>query len=366
MNRIPLVLFTFFCMLMTANAQDLIIMKDGDVVKTKVMEITGSEVKYKKFSNLDGPLYTIEKPLILSIVYENGEKDVFGTTEHKALQTEQVEDIADVSISAEENEKLKQRYYVNIERTPKEMQKKKGNKKATAFLCQLVPTSDAVLADKNVELELKHHNVNTSEAWNQAIKVIVKNKSNKMLYIDLASTYFVRGSSSTPYYIPVTTTTTNIASNGAAVSVIPGVTVGGSNTSATTTTVHRQRILSLPPMSTIDLPARSIVLNGASGTYDIDLYIYENVYDILMCTNPGIRNLEELNWTEEESKIKIAAFVTYSASENMQNPHCLNASFYSNKMIAVPEDYSSIKYTIATKKLLPSYKNALFFLGMFR
>jgi len=41
------------------------------------MEINGTEIKYKKWSNQDGPLYSIGRSEILSINYQNGEVEKF-------------------------------------------------------------------------------------------------------------------------------------------------------------------------------------------------------------------------------------------------------------------------------------------------
>lgn len=61
----------------TAIAQDVIIFKNGEEKNVKVIEILPTEIKYKKFENLDGPLYAEEKAKIFMIRYENGQKDVF-------------------------------------------------------------------------------------------------------------------------------------------------------------------------------------------------------------------------------------------------------------------------------------------------
>lgn len=58
-------------------AQDVIVKRDGSTILSKVLEVNTSEIKYKKFSNQDGPTYTINKSEIMSINYENGEKDTF-------------------------------------------------------------------------------------------------------------------------------------------------------------------------------------------------------------------------------------------------------------------------------------------------
>ena len=69
-----------FVMLLSATsvfAQDVIVKKDGSTILSKVVEIGSTEVKYKKFSNQNGPTYTITKAEIQTINYENGEKDTF-------------------------------------------------------------------------------------------------------------------------------------------------------------------------------------------------------------------------------------------------------------------------------------------------
>jgi hypothetical protein len=60
-----------------SKGQDLITFFNGDEIKSKVIELTPSEVKYKKFDNLEGPIYTSLKSEILMIKYQNGNKDVF-------------------------------------------------------------------------------------------------------------------------------------------------------------------------------------------------------------------------------------------------------------------------------------------------
>lgn len=60
-----------------AKAQDVITKNDGTTVVAKVLEITPSEVKYKIFTNIDGPTYILLKTDVRSIVYKNGQKEEF-------------------------------------------------------------------------------------------------------------------------------------------------------------------------------------------------------------------------------------------------------------------------------------------------
>jgi len=76
MKKIVLVLLS---VLITsfAFAQDIIITKEGNKIEAKVLEINEYDIKYKKLENLDGPVYTMKKSDIASIIYENGQVDVF-------------------------------------------------------------------------------------------------------------------------------------------------------------------------------------------------------------------------------------------------------------------------------------------------
>ncbi len=64
----------------SAMAQDTIFTRSGEVIPAKVYEITATEIKYKKPSNPDGPMYTTSKENVTLIEYKNGSKDVFQQT----------------------------------------------------------------------------------------------------------------------------------------------------------------------------------------------------------------------------------------------------------------------------------------------
>lgn len=74
--RMSVVLF-LLCMSGRSVAQDVIVKTDRSTVMSKVLEITGTEIKYKKWNNLDGPTYSISRSEVVSINYENGEVESF-------------------------------------------------------------------------------------------------------------------------------------------------------------------------------------------------------------------------------------------------------------------------------------------------
>ena len=68
----------------SANAHDIIMLKNGQEINVKVTEITLSEIKYKLFEHLDGPTRTVAKKDVFVVIYENGTREVFdSTTENK-------------------------------------------------------------------------------------------------------------------------------------------------------------------------------------------------------------------------------------------------------------------------------------------
>jgi len=66
------ILFADYCF-----SQDLIILKSGDEISSKVLEVNTDLVKYKKWTNKEGPTYSTAKAEIFMIKYANGTKDVF-------------------------------------------------------------------------------------------------------------------------------------------------------------------------------------------------------------------------------------------------------------------------------------------------
>lgn len=77
-----------FCAIMFSVAMwadDIIYLKNGDEIRSKINKIGTSVVEYRKVSNLEGPVYEINKEDISKIVYSNGEEDVFKFPSNKPI-----------------------------------------------------------------------------------------------------------------------------------------------------------------------------------------------------------------------------------------------------------------------------------------
>ena len=73
-------LFPAFCGLLLsgplAQAQDLLTRRNGDELQVKVLEITPTEVRYRRTDNPDGPLISVWKADVFKIRYANGTSEI--------------------------------------------------------------------------------------------------------------------------------------------------------------------------------------------------------------------------------------------------------------------------------------------------
>jgi hypothetical protein len=90
LSKIYLLITVIFFYSNLSYSQDFITKRTGDIIKAKVMEITTSEIKYKKTDNLSGPTYSVLKSDVFSINYKNGSKDVFSETITKDQKNDNV------------------------------------------------------------------------------------------------------------------------------------------------------------------------------------------------------------------------------------------------------------------------------------
>lgn len=86
------ILLTSAALLALTNcfSQDTITKRTGEELTSKVLEVGQSEIKYKKFDNIDGPTFSIAKSDVLMVQYENGTKDIFDKPQKNSETSEQL------------------------------------------------------------------------------------------------------------------------------------------------------------------------------------------------------------------------------------------------------------------------------------
>lgn len=88
------ILFSALCSY--CMAKDVIVTNDAKQIDAKIVEVSESEVKYKKMSNPNGPTFVITTDKLSAVVYENGEIQTFHPVKAEVtLQAEQLVEVAE-------------------------------------------------------------------------------------------------------------------------------------------------------------------------------------------------------------------------------------------------------------------------------
>ena len=118
MKRILLSLTLSLIFLLTF-AQDIIVTSDASKIDAIIIEVSETEVKYKKANNPDGPTFIIKTDKIASIVYQNGDVQTFATAQ-QTMSSNSSPSLHDIARLQEEKEGL---WHVQ---TPAEGQRRSG------------------------------------------------------------------------------------------------------------------------------------------------------------------------------------------------------------------------------------------------
>ena len=84
---------------MAGSAKDIIVLNSSDSIKAKILEVTPTEVKYKKLNYLDGPNFVIHKSDIRTITYGNGDVESFVQKEEKNVAVDSTSNSATASVN---------------------------------------------------------------------------------------------------------------------------------------------------------------------------------------------------------------------------------------------------------------------------
>lgn len=83
-----------------ASAQDIIVLKNSQRIDAKIISVTAEEISYKKADYTDGPTFTLKVTEIATIIYANGETQVFNTAPETAALPARQQNTASYSTDA--------------------------------------------------------------------------------------------------------------------------------------------------------------------------------------------------------------------------------------------------------------------------
>lgn len=380
-----LVMFMLLCSTVVF-AQDVIVKKDGSTILAKVLEVNTDNIKFKKHSNLNGPTYTIEKSEIISINYENGEKDNFSLNDVYSVQDKsnssqryikKIPDAKNTEIIARYN-----KYYTSTKHLQKSRKEVKG------YMLVFGIKSSSTLSNEDIEVSFVRSVSNIGIAY-QHVKydIIILNKTNKTIYIDKGNCFKIwNNGTSYCYYEPTEQTTVNtgggsgvslglgsvagaLGIGGAIGQLAGGISVGGGKSHSVSTTYTQQRVIAIPPHGKKNLTEEKSVLTkdaalytkllmvGQSESFNFtelksseikasDDYIdFGGPYETDFILQRNIAKMGEVvTYDESNSPYSRKYILTYSTDENFSTYSTVEGDFYLREIIGCEKLYKKNMY----------------------
>ena len=360
-NRVLFLLLLVCTTMFSASAQDMIVKKNGTIIKAKVIKVGSSEVEYKKWTNQNGPIYSISVNELFAINYQNGEKDMFETNQNKKKKKKEsingeINSPKEIpAILASDNSILIKSYTNQVLQAKKPRFKEK---QARLMYPVYGITCNSVLSDSHITISFsKVYTKYNSKYIPESVvgySISIENKSDETIYIDLANSFKIDDMGNSISYFSNKTYTTNKSSSsggslnlgavtgaigmgGAVGTLANGVNVGGGSTKGTSVTETEERIMIIPPHGKRTLPLekestkKDIIEkpekfrpNKRFSAINIMLHQYKDIY------------------TEENSPSKYRRIITYSTNPNFDTYTRLNVCIFWKGVLG--EYSSSLKY----------------------
>lgn len=342
--------FITFLVSSASFAQDVIVKKDGSTILSKVLKVGASEIEYKKWSNQEGPTYSIAIADLLSVNYQNGDKEDFSNVLSRKTSSVNVQQTENSYIEKQpdsRNADLISMYNRFHNVTNKVKQKNKPAKDYT-FIFGIKPSS--VLSNEDVEITFKRQLL-------YKYHILIKNKSNKTIYIDKGNCFRLNNSGEFYTYYNASEQTSVTSGGGAGLTLglgsvasalgIGGVTgtlangigVGGGSTHSSTTTYTQQRIIAIPPQGVVPLSVdksvqvKSTFMRDIGKAYkwidrceDFDWLDGENL-------NLNILNGEIKTINESDSPMSFDYVITYSSDERFSQYSSMKFGIFVHEII---------------------------------
>ncbi len=320
-----------------AGAQDVIVKKDGSTIVSKVLEISGTEIKYKKFTNLEGPTYTLSQADIQLINYENGEKEVFDAPNESvsAAHTE-TEGVIHKALPAADNEEEKAQYAYLPKMTLKQSEKISKN-----FFPIMAFTDSSVISTKELTIVMMPWQVTYFEdGWFKAklaYAIQIVNKTDGPLYIDRANSFRRFNNHETKsYYDNKQYVVTNSTSRGVGmgVNLIGPVGLGGNKSSSTSSSENFgvDRFLIIGPQSKANLLDFQ---NIRTSQHKLRFQLVSDLerWEFDLKPEYSVKQGEVREFTETDTPYSNKYFITYATDPEFKDCQSVNFELYTRYVV---------------------------------
>lgn len=175
----------------------------------------------------------------------------------------------------------------------------------------------------------------------------------------------------TCYYVPSSTTTTHGASSGGCVNLgavtgalgiggvagtlANGINVGGGSTNSTTSTTYSQRVIAVPPMSSVNLPPQYFY---GKEERTVTKGLCQNMYGEMYIAFPKdsekgpMRFGDRYSYTADNSPLQFSCVIAYSTDETCLSTKSITSFLYLRELIGTEDWWNHSKIMIATENIL--------------
>lgn len=316
-------------------------------------------------------MYAIAKSDILAITYQNGEKETFESASAPAPAAQQDTNVKKRSLNDYASSQQNLDAINVINNAPLNVSDKKIGKSAKLIGLQYGIANNSIIKTDELSVKFEMGSVYDKGKKREhyyeysiedilakkklsgirpydypAVIISLTNNTDKVMYVDLANSFITKGQTAEPYYIPSATTTSSTSTTGGAFnlggitgalgvgglagSLANATTIGGNTGSTTSNVVFSQRIVSIPPHSSISLPYKSIENKFLA----VDYWGDGNKYTYV----PSIKEInigEEFLYEESNSPYKLSFFMTFAYDEGISAPIISTTVLYCKKIIGL-------------------------------
>ena len=331
-------------------AQDIIVMRNGDEVEAKVRKVGTTEVEYHKWSNQDGPVYSVAKSDVFMVKYKNGEKDVFDNVTAKSDNSPKSESNSSApqyveAVPAANNQELISLYNREVR-----INSDAPNDKDASYCTPILGVaSTSIMSTDEVEVRIVPQITNQKADWDYHLKYAIEltNKTDKVLNIDLVNSFRIGvDGKSESYYSQKSTTVSNTNSSGAGLNLgavtgalgiggaigtlAGGATIGGGSQGGVSTTYTNNRFLTIAPHSKQLLSEyKEVKVKGQKWECLSDIEHYEFRF--------GKRGIVKKNnvvaFSEKDSPYTAGHLITYSTDMTFSKYSTLKINLYVRNIV---------------------------------
>lgn len=372
MKKLIIILFSLILQPIYIQAQDVIVKTDESTILGKIEEVSNESIKYRRWDNLEGPLYVLNTSEIISINYNNGSVEVYNDqlSQNVNSETQENANISIIAAPAEDNKEKKDKY----DALPK-LNIKSSTKQSKYFFPIMAFTDASVISTNEISIIIQPEAVEFYEGgWKVKIGYLISivNKTDMPIYVDRANSFRIFNDSTSKSYWSnkeVTVSHTNTVGIGAV--GILGIAGGSTSSSSHAENYAIDRFIAIAPHSYANLTDyKYIRLSETKALFktvsDIEYWGFD------LHTDSPINVGEIITYSEADSPYSNQYYITYSTDPDFNQSYKLQFELYAKWLVGAKLIESTWSNLFPTKriveevqKILPDfYTNSLTIIGM--